>query len=95
MESRIDLDVLANRVTQVVLGLMEERLSDLTRRGRWVTLREASELKGICLKTLQNRRALQPNKGQEEGIVGGKRRWTRETVEAWLNQTDAELGGAR
>ena len=61
----------------------------------WFTLRHACELKGINLKTANNRRALQPNGGIAEGLIGGRRCFKRETVLRWVLKNDEEIIGEK
>lgn len=58
---------------------------------QWYALDEACHLKGICTKTAQNQTWLQPNGGVEDAIVGRKKRWHRNTIARWLEETDEEL----
>jgi hypothetical protein len=57
----------------------------------WLTLKEACELKGICYKTTLNRPELKPNHGKEDGIIGGRKMYTRQTVMEWVEKTDDQL----
>jgi len=58
---------------------------------QWYTLDEACAVKGISSKTARNQSWLQPNGGVSDAIVGKKRRWHRDTILFWIDQTDEEL----
>ena len=57
------------------------------------TLIEACALKGISAGTLGNKAYahLKPNGGKPDAIVCGRERWTWESVQKWLLQSDDEL----
>lgn len=57
----------------------------------WLSLKEAAELKGINYNTLLNKKELQPNCGFADARIGGRRKWSRETITDWLKMTDDEL----
>jgi hypothetical protein len=58
---------------------------------QWYTLEEACDLKGISSKTARNQPWLQPRSGVPDATVGRKKRWHRDTIRTWLEQTDDEL----
>jgi len=57
----------------------------------WFTLREACSLKGLNYKTSCNKPYLQPNGGEPEEKIGGRKMWSRETTLSWLILGDDEL----
>jgi len=57
----------------------------------WFSLKEACDLKGLNYKTSCNRKSLQPNHGQPENIVGGRKVFSRETLIRWMVMSDREL----
>lgn len=57
----------------------------------WFNLKDCCNLKGLCYKTASNKKWLQPNGGEPDGIVGGRRVWSYNTVVAWLSKTDEEM----
>ena len=81
---------LLQRVEALLNRISAER-DDVPLNQKWYSLDEACALKGTCPKTARNQPWLQPNGGQPDGVVGRKRRWRRETVREWLEQTDEEL----
>lgn len=54
----------------------------------WWTLKQCCERKGINYKTACNRKYLQPNGGEADAFLGGRKVWHRTTVEKWLPVTD-------
>lgn len=70
---------------------MEEKESCIIPNKYWFNLKEACALKGLNYKTAGNRRRFQPNRGIEDGKVGGRKVWRRDTIIKWLGQTDDEL----
>ena len=52
------------------------------------TLMEACTLKGLNYKTSCNRTILQPNAGEPDGYIGGRKVFRRDTIIKWLNQYD-------
>jgi len=57
----------------------------------WITLREACDLKGLNYKSALNRKELQPNHGEPDGIIGGRKVFKRETIMEWVVKTDDQL----
>jgi hypothetical protein len=57
------------------------------------TLLEACALKGVSAGTLGNKAYshLKPNGGKPDAIVCNRERWTWESVQKWLRQSDEEL----
>jgi len=67
---------------------------DPTPRPAWYTLKAACLRKGTCYNSCKSLRRLQPRAGQPDALIGGRRYWRRETVEAWLLETDPLPPGA-
>ena len=57
----------------------------------WFNLKECCALKGLCYKTACNKKWLQPNSGEPEGTVGGRKVWSYNTVADWITKSDSEL----
>lgn len=58
----------------------------------WITLRQASELKGgAAYETYRTRFWLQPCAGTNYHKIAGKKAWKKADVIQWLNVTDQEL----
>jgi hypothetical protein len=58
----------------------------------WSSLKTAWEIKGGCaLRTLRDKRALQPKGGRYDSYVSGVGVWSRETIAEWLSITDDRL----
>lgn len=57
------------------------------------TLKEACYYKNLNYHTACNRTVLQPNSGNADGKVGGRKVWRFATVASWISMTDAELVG--
>jgi len=68
-----------------------ESLTTAPLHHEWYTLDEACEIKGTSAKTAKNQPWLQPKGGEPDAVVGKKKRWHRETIRQWLDQTDEEL----
>ena len=60
---------------------------------RFFTLREACDLKGLNYKTACNQTSLQPNRGQPDVLLGGRKVFRFETVLAWIDLGDEQLRG--
>lgn len=54
-------------------------------------LKDCCELKGLNYKTACNRKWMQPNRGIEDGTVGGRKVWSYRTVSEWVRKTDSEI----
>ena len=65
---------------------------DLTQQ--WYDLTEACKLKGVNKNTVSNKPKYQPNFGKADAIVCGKKRWSRNTIAAWLKETDKDIPAA-
>ncbi len=81
-----------------ILGILREAhhdlkaLKDSGQQGpEWLDLKSACQAKGVPYGSVVSRPALQPNRGTPDGIVSGRRRWRRSTIESWLVQTDQDL----
>ncbi len=68
-----------------------QRLDELDSRSipEWITLPEATKLKGLSYDTLKKHREWQPDPA-EARLINGKRRWPREVIIAWLKMTDED-----
>ena len=61
-------------------------------RKAFFTLKQACYYKNLNYKTACNKKkALQPNGGKEDGMVGGRKAWRYATIAKWIGLTDAEL----
>ena len=85
-----DFDVLKKEITELK-ALIEELATQVVHEPEWYTLKEACEKKGINHKTILNRTNLQPNQGIPEGKIGGRKKWSRETIKKWLPLTDEDI----
>lgn len=63
----------------------------LTPSQRWFDLKSACELKGVNYNTVVSTRRYQPNRGIEDAVICGRKRWSRETVMDWLDEIDSDL----
>jgi hypothetical protein len=74
------------------LVAIRERLDQLEPacRPAWYNLKRACELKGVAYNTVKSRRELQPNGGNPDGKVGGRRLWLRATIERWSLEADLD-----
>ena len=54
----------------------------------WFNLRAACARKGLEYGGVKSRPWLQPNGGQADATVGGRRVWSCESVVAWLSEVD-------
>ena len=61
----------------------------------WWDLNSAATAKGVSASTLRARPWLQPNGGNEDGILNGRKMWKWETIRRWLDLTDADLEAKR
>lgn len=85
-----ELTALRELVQSLNIRLAESPESVLLNQ-QWYTLDEACALKGIIAKTARNQPSLQPNGGEPDAVVGRKRRWRRDTIRRWLDETDEDL----
>jgi len=67
------------------LSLIEEKIDP---QRLWFDLKAAASLKGIPYNSINSRPRLQPHMGQPDAIISGRKRWRRETILAWLEETD-------
>jgi len=85
-----EINTLIHTVSQ-----LERRIAEIEDKfnpnQEWFSLKEACSLKGLNYNTVSSRLRLQPNKGQEDAIIAGRRRWRRETILKWLNETDHDI----
>lgn len=58
---------------------------------RWIRLEDACLLKNVSYKTITTRPWLQPNYGEPDAIVAGKKTWSSETIIKWLEVTDDQI----
>jgi len=61
---------------------------------RWLSLKEAAALKGISYKTFSIRKVLQPNRGIQDGRIGGKKAFKAESILCWLELSDSDITGS-
>ena len=59
---------------------------------RWYTLKAACEFKGVSYNTVKCSALLQPGCGKEDATINGRKMWRAETVVAWCDVTDDNLG---
>jgi len=71
----------------VEIGTAIRQLQPIARPA-WYNLRAACELKGATYNTIKSRPELQPNGGKAEGEIGGRRVWSRASVEKWARMLD-------
>lgn len=84
-------DIFENRNKETI-GLTDlENSGHFIPAKQWFSLKDSCSLKGLNYKTACNRKILQPNKGQPDGTVGGRKVFKRETVLRWLPLTDSEI----
>ncbi len=57
----------------------------------WWKLKECCKRKGIHYKTVCNKTYLQPNGGKADAVVGGRKVWHKDTVEAWVKMSDTDM----
>jgi hypothetical protein len=74
-----------NRLERKVLEI-EQKIEP---RQEWYNLREACTLKGLNYNSVSSRPQYQPNRGQEDAIIAGRKRWRRKTILSWLDVTDS------
>jgi hypothetical protein len=70
------------------LADISSRLEEQREGPAWYNLRAACELKGATYNTVKSHPELQPKKGRADGTIGGRRVWSRATVEKWVKQLD-------
>lgn len=72
---------------------IEEIKTKINPKQELYTLMEACTLKGVSYGTLSNKAYahLKPNGGMPDSIVCGRERWTWESIQPWLRQSDEEL----
>ena len=56
----------------------------------WFDLRSACAYKGCNYNSVKSKKEQQPSGGIADAIINGRRYWNRETIEAWIYQTDGE-----
>ncbi len=72
---------------------VEAMKAKLNPKQEYYTITEACGLKGISSGTLSNKAYahLKPNGGKPDAIVCGRERWSWETIQKWVRQSDEEL----
>jgi hypothetical protein len=74
---------------------LEKRLSHIEAKinsqQEWFDLKAACALKGLNYHTVSSRPKLQPNQGEADAVIAGRKRWRRETILRWLELTDEDL----
>lgn len=74
------------------LAEIKKLLTDKTDIPQWLNDEQCWKLKGGCaLNTFRNNRFYQPKGGIPDGMVGGRKVWSKETVIEWLPLTDDQL----
>ena len=92
MNSYIQSELTALReLVQSLNARLAESPESILLNQQWYTLDEACTLKGTGAKTARNQPKLQPNGGEPDAVVGRKRRWHRDSIRRWLDQTDQDL----
>ncbi|ULQ60287.1 hypothetical protein K7I13_02955 [Brucepastera parasyntrophica] len=66
-------------------------VDDIVPKKAWFTLQEACDLKGLNINTSYNKKHLQPNGGVNEGCIGGRKSFRRDTIIQWLDLTDTDI----
>jgi hypothetical protein len=79
----LKLETLDNRIR-----VLEAKLEPTK---QWYSLKEAAAMKSIPYGSICSRPALQPNRGQCDGVVSGRKRWKFSTILRWCEMTDDEL----
>lgn len=95
-EGRADFTVqipLLNEILEAVreLGRHLDQLGPNCRQNYY--LKDACTLKGLNYSTARAQPHLQPNGGVPDLVLAGRKAWTRETVLAWVHQSDDEIRG--
>lgn len=87
------MEIIAKRMMAEMLDrkLSKAKEEKLSLAKEWFDLREACELKGLNYKTSCNRTMLQPNKGESDGNIGGRKKWRKQTIINWLSLCDEEI----
>jgi hypothetical protein len=57
----------------------------------WYNLKEACLMKGVKYNTAGSLRKFQPNGGIPDAIICGRKRWRKETILTWIEQSDDEI----
>ena len=60
---------------------------------QWFDLKTACHLKGVNYNTVVSIHKYQPNRGREDAMICGRKRWRRETIYKWIEEVDADLDG--
>jgi hypothetical protein len=76
-----------------VESLTEIILSSDSLNQEWYDLETACNLKGVNKNTLYSKPKYQPNYGKADAIICGKKRWSKETIRAWIRMTDDDIPG--
>jgi hypothetical protein len=76
-----------------VESLTEIILSSDSLNQEWYDLETACKLKGVNKNTLYSKPKYQPNYGKADAIICGKKRWSKETIRAWIQMTDDDIPG--
>jgi hypothetical protein len=58
---------------------------------QWTSLEDACTLKGINYNTVKSTWWRQPKAGEPDEIINGRRYWTKETIEEWIQIGDRDL----
>ena len=82
-----ELNTLLEEVMQIKQAITDIEMK-IDPQQQWFDLKNACRLKGVNYNTVVSKPKLQPNRGEEDGIIAGRRRWRRETILEWINQTD-------
>jgi hypothetical protein len=73
-----DLSFLKKQITAVISPVIPE----------WTNLKKACEIKGVAYNSAKSKPALQPNHGDEDAKLNGRKVWRRDTVLSWLEKVD-------
>lgn len=71
--------------------MTKKSIESLVEQKVWFTLKEICLIKGIPYKSVCNNVYLQPNNGNPDAIISGRKRWNRKSVIEWVLQSDADL----
>ena len=91
------MEVALPEVKQLIeeMKLLKDEIAEikgvLTPSQRWFDLKAACELKGVNYNTVVSTHRYQPNRGVADAVICGRKRWSRETVRAWLDVIDSDL----
>ena len=70
----------------------KKEINEIVPRKVWFSLKEICLLKNLNYKTACNKKdLLQPNNGNADALIGGRKMWNRETVINWIIKSDEDM----